>query len=310
MQMLIPVDMQLAALAVIVVLGGCCIGLILRRHRSYTELQERFVRAVSVIADFQKLQPELISVLRRIESDRYALRKVVLQVESRLASLKEEIRPSISVAAETQGIERLRDHIDTQQHRLTTILESIRESLLSHPTPAVAESPAVAPPPESPPQLTVTESAITNQSHVPALEPSADNTDHSRFRRAVLSENPELRFSVLKEWISINALAILHRASRGWNTANDLIANIPTYLLPEAALLNESILLIGTRDHSERLALLLRQIDSSSEFSNWFEPASNGSTITRVAAILTRSNGDWKLVAKGINSATAGLPVT
>ena len=310
--MWIPVDMQLAALAVIVVLGGCCVGLILQRHRSYTELQERFVRAVAAVAEFQKLQPELITCLRRIESDRYALRKVVLQVEAKLVELNEEISPSISAAAETQiaGIEKLRDHIDIQQQRLATILENIQESLpmLPQPGPAVTEPAAMAvPAPESEPQTIVTEPPIKSHSHVPATEP-AENTDHSRFRRAVLSENPELRFSVLKEWISINALAILHRASRGWNTANDLIANIPAYLLPEAALLNDSVLLIGTREHSERLALPLREMDSSSDFSHWFDPASNGSATTQIAAVLTRSNGDWKLVAKGINSAT-GLAV-
>ena len=110
--------MQLAALAVIVVLGGCCVGLILQRQRSYTELQERFVRAVAAVAEFQKLQPELITCLRRIESDRYALRKVVLQVEAKLVELNEEISPSISAAAETQiaGIEKLRDHIDIGPH--------------------------------------------------------------------------------------------------------------------------------------------------------------------------------------------------
>jgi hypothetical protein len=105
----------------------------------------------------------------------------------------------------------------------------------------------------------------------------------------------------------VNALAIQHRASRHWNSARDLIANIPPYLEPFAEVLNDSILLVGTRGHSEVLGVLLRPLDSSSEFSQWFNPSSNGKTPHHIPAVLARSNGQFKLLAKGTNSAT-GLP--
>src|SRR5436190_1197282 len=82
-------------------------------------------------------------------------------------------------------------------------------------------------------------------------------------------QGPEVRFSVLKQWTAINSLAILHRASRGWANANDLIATIPPYLEAQAEVLDDSVLLIGTREHPERLAIPLKALDPSSEFSNW-----------------------------------------
>ena len=101
--------------------------------------------------------------------------------------------------------------------------------------------------------------------------------------------------------MSINGIAVLHRASRGWNTAGDLIGNVPDYLEPDAEVLNNCILLIGTREHEERLAIPLRELDASSDFSQWFVPASGGNGLSHLPAVLKRSNGRFNLVAKGTN---------
>ena len=55
----------------------------------------------------------------------------------------------------------------------------------------------------------------------------------------------------------MNGNAILYRASRGWNTAADLIANVPTYLEAEAELHEDSVLMIGTRGYAEKVELPL-----------------------------------------------------
>jgi len=124
----------------------------------------------------------------------------------------------------------------------------------------------------------------------------------SKWRREVLSQDPALRFSVLWEWCSVNMLGILHRAARGWNSPNDLTANIPTYLEPEADVLNNSILVIGTRQHPETLAIPIRPLEASSDFQSWFESLPENPATAYVPALVMRSNGHFKLLARGTNS--------
>jgi hypothetical protein len=278
--MFVAIVMQSVALVVTLVVGVCVVYAIAQMRRAYTEQLDDLPRAISAVEEFQKNQQEFNSFLRRIESDGRALQKITLQLEVAVADLKETVSASMRAATErhTAAVENIRDYIDTQEDRLAKLLESLSETLQSIPQPQQSTE-----------------------------RPRTQNGDHSRFRREVLSQDPELRFSVLKEWISVNALAIQHRASRHWNSARDLIATIPPYLEPLAEVLNDSVLLVGTRGHSEVLAVLLRQLDSSSEFSQWFSPASNGKKPHHVPAVLARSNGHFKLLAKGTNSAT-GLP--
>ncbi len=267
-----PLLVQLLTLTLAAIIGAYLVYAILQMRRAYTEQRYRFVRALSAVEEFQKQQREFVSFLRHIESDSQALQKIALQVEGAVASLNECIGSSIMGAAERQAtvIDTLRDHMDSQEQRLGAILENLSEALRALPT--TREAPH---------------------------EPHRETTDNSRLRRAALSQNVELRFSVLKEWISVNTIAILHRASRDWNTANDLIATVPPYLEPEAEVLNDSILLIGTRDHPGRLAIPLRELDASSSFRDWFD----GSASAHTPAVLTRSNGYFKLVSKGTSSA-------
>ena len=273
--MSVSVIMQFAALAVTVVIGAFAVYAIFETRAIYAEQRDKFVRAISAVEEWRKVQPEFISILQHIESDGHALQKIALQVEVAVAALKDSISSSASAATERQSaaIESFRDHIDTQEERIVRILESISDNLLALPLPQQA-----------------------------APETKPDTREYSRLRKEVLSQDPELRFSVLKEWISINVLAILHRAGRAWNTAGDLIATIPQFLEAEAEILGECVLLIGTRGHPERLAVPLRDLDSSSDFSQWFDPGSNEQTSSGLPAVLMRSNGHFKLISKGINS--------
>ena len=275
--------MQSVAVVLTLLLAVCVIYAIAQMRRAYADQRDDLPRAIFALEEFQKNQKEFNSFLRRIESDGRALQKITLQLEVAVADLKETVSTSMRAASERQttAVENIRDHIDSQEERLAKILESISESLRAIPLP--------------------------QQSPQSSQGARAQIGDHSRLRREVLSQDPELRFSVLKEWICVNALAIQHRAFRHWNSVRDLIANIPSYLEPIAEVLNDSVLLVGTRGHSEVLAVLLRPLDSSSEFSQWFNPASNGKTPQYIPAVLARSNGHFKLLAKGTNSAT-GLP--
>jgi hypothetical protein len=93
--------------------------------------------------------------------------------------------------------------------------------------------------------------ALARREHDPAV-----------MRKGVLNEDPKLRFSVLRDWAEKNTLAILRRAALGWKSAEDLIGMIPPALEPEAEILDDVALLLGTRGHPDRLAIAIRDLTS------------------------------------------------
>jgi hypothetical protein len=287
--------MQFVAVAVTIATGLCVVYAIFATRSAYANQEQKLATVNSAIDQLKKLQSEFPAFIRRVESDGHALQKIALEIEAAVAMMKEAMGASMTAATERQitAIENLRDHIDIQEERLASILQDIAESL--RPLPQVTQ---VLPSPPPPP-LQLPES--------PA-EVRHDSVDLSRFRKEVLSHDPALRFSVLKEWMSVNSLAILHRASRGWTKAAELIANVPSHLEPEAEILEGAILVVGTRDHVEKLAAPLHDLEGSSEFIQWFDAASDDSSPAHVPAVLVRSDGQWTVVSKGITS-VAGLPV-
>jgi len=272
------IEWSAAGAAIIVGIG--VMYAMLEMRRTYARHREKLAHAVAVIEKFQARQGEFLSLLEHVESDGRALQKIALQVEGTVASLKDTVGVSLNASAErlTMAIENLRDHMDTQEERLALIVEGISEHF-PQPHPQQPQQPQQ---PQDPPVLPAT-------------------NDRARLRRQALGRDSGLRFALLKEWMSINGIAVLHRASRGWNTAGDLIGNVPDYLEPEAEILNNCILLIGTREHEDRLAIPLRELDASSDFSQWFGPASEGNGLSHLPAVLKRSNGHFNLVAKGTN---------
>ena len=273
----IAIIVQFAALAVIVGIGVCVVYAIFEMREVYADQREKFVRAVSAVEEFHKLQPEFISLLGRVESDGHALQKIAMQIEVAVAALKNTIISSLSAAADrqTNAIENFCDHVDSQEQELAKIVERLSENLLALPQARPAPSPQMN------------------------SEPKTENGDYIRLRKEIVSGDPGVRFSVLKDWLSMNWLAILHHASRGWNAAPDLIANIPAYLEAEAEIHNGCVLIIGTRGHAEKLALPIREADSSSEPAQWFEAPANGNGARHIPAVLIRSNGHFELISKG-----------
>jgi hypothetical protein len=268
---------QIATLVVTVVIGVCVIYATVEMRKMYSEQRQKLARATFAVEEFQKLRTEAILFLQRVESDGHALQKIASQIEIAVAELKNAVSTATIGAAERQTAanDTLRDQMDAQEQRLATIAETISEGLRSF-----SES---------------RETAAVEQHE-------GTNAQQSRLRREALSQDPALRFEILKEWVSINTLAILHRASRPWTNAHDLIAHIPPYLEAEAEVLDHSILLIGTRQHPERLAIPLREIGASSIYKLWFDPPSHSQSTTHSPAILMRSNGHFKLVTKGTDS--------
>jgi hypothetical protein len=234
--------------------------------------------AIYATKKLHKTQREFQQLLQRVESDSQALQKIAVQIEAGVAAVNEGFRTAMAGAVERQSVamDNLRDYLDSQEQKLNSIVEGFSESIRALPQPPQA---------------------------VFEVQPTPVKTNLARLRRESLRDNPELRFSVLKEWFSVNVLAILHRASRGWSNATELIVNVPTYLEPQAELLENSILLIGTRGHAERLAVSLNKIDASSNYGHWFESAINGHPATYKPAVVIRSSSrHFDLVTKGTSS--------
>ena len=265
---------QFATLAVTAAIGVCVLYSIFQMRTAYTAQQEKFERVIAAVEQFSKLQPEVTSLVRSVESDARALQNIAMQIEAAVASVQNAIASSVSTAAGRQAAvaEDLRDHIDYQEERLAKTLDSISKTLDT--VSRLAEEPK-------------------------NREWKTEIGDYVRLRREVFRRDPHIRFSVLKDWISTNALAILHRASRGGNRTNDLIANVPAYLEPEAEIIGGSVLVIGTRDHAEKLAIALRDLDPSSSMMEWFEPSVDDVASRPIPAVLVRSNGQLQLISKG-----------
>src|SRR5688572_25537622 len=107
-------------------------------------------------------------------------------------------------------------------------------------------------------------------------EPPSTAVDYVRFRKEFSGLHSQTRFSMLKDWVSINMLAILRRASRDWKTAAELISIVPAHLEPEAEIVQGKVLLVGTSGHSEKLAIPVRPLDPSTDLGQCFEFVRNG----------------------------------
>jgi hypothetical protein len=269
--------LQIAASAFAIAAGIIAVRAILDMRTMYAAQQQQLMRTIAAVEEFPKLHREFILFLRRIEADSHELQRIALQIEAASAAADQRISASATASAERQiaTVDSLRDYLDAQEQRLAAIAETVSESLQS-----------------------------LLQKREPAGEERTDTAGHSRYRREALGGNPELRFAVLKDWLAINALAILHRASRPWKSAADLTANIPAYLQPETEILDGCILLIGTHEYADRLAIPFRDLDAASQYRQWFDPALKGQPTACAPAVLIRSNGHFRLVSKGIHSSS------
>jgi hypothetical protein len=269
--------LQLAAVAVIAVIGLCLVYAIRQMRAMNADRRAQFAQAISAIEEFHKVQPELMSLLRRVESDGHALQNIAIQIEGAVTTLKDTAISSMKFAGDRQiaAIETFRDHLDSQEQELAKIVQLLSEHLSEFPQPQ-----------------------RPNTSQVES-EPRADRGDYVRLRKEIVGRHPNVRFAVLNDWITLNWLAILRRAAGGWNTAAELIAYIPSYLEPEAEVRDGCVLIIGTRGHAERLAIPIRDTTASSELHEWFETSENGNSARHRPALLIRSNDHFEVVSKG-----------
>ena len=133
--------------------------------------------------------------------------------------------------------------MDTQEEQLATVLQSICENLQ---VMQQAQAAAVAAKPQD------------NSSNGNG---KGTNGNYVWLRKEIVSQDPQVRFSVLKDWVTRNSLAIQHRASRSWNSPAELIATVPQQFEPLAEITPDQILLISTQGYPEKIAIRLNDSD-------------------------------------------------
>jgi hypothetical protein len=131
-------------------------------------------------------------------------------------------------------------------------------------------------------------------------ETKTRTTEYVRVKTEIITPHDQIRFSILKDAVSTNMLAIFRRASFDWETPEDLIALLPAYLAAEAEILNGQVLLIGTHGCSEKLAIPIRAIDTESGLRECFDFVTDVRTVTNTPAVMRTSDTEFELVSKGV----------
>jgi hypothetical protein len=141
--------------------------------------------------------------------------------------------------------------------------------------------------------------AVPSPSPVVYSESKPRNTEYVRVKREIITPHGHIRFSILKDWISTNMLAVFRRASLEWKTPEDLIALLPAYLEANAEILNDEILLIGTTGHNEKLAVPIRNLDAV-RLRDCFDYISGGAAAANTPAVLLPVDAGFEVVSKGV----------
>ena len=154
-------------------------------------------------------------------------------------------------------------------------------------------------------QKTLQTRIVPQHSLIPYSELKPRDTEYVRVKRDIITPHGDIRFSILKDWVATNMLAVFRRASLEWKTPNDLIALLPPYLEGEAEILNGEVLLIGTSGHAEKLAVPIRKIGATSILRNCFDFVANEGTATNSPAVLLPSDTEFHVISRGVISETA-----
>lgn len=140
---------------------------------------------------------------------------------------------------------------------------------------------------------------VPQHSPIPYSDLRQRSTEYIRVKKDIITPHGHIRFSILKDWVSMNMLAVFRRASLEWKTPDDLISFLPAYLEANADVLDGQVLLIGTAGHNERLAVPIRSLDETSAFQSCFEFVAD-KTATNTPAVLAASDMQFDVVSRGV----------
>ena len=264
---------EFVVLAVILAIGVALVYVIFEMREVYSDSRDQFVRALSGVNDVQKVVLEMGKIVQLAESDGRALQGIAMQIERAVADLDRSLTHAISTSAEKHDriIAQLGDDLDLRDSKLLPLLERM-------------------------------ESTVHDFTEAHAPRSRAASADDETIGREVLDHDSKLRFKLLDEWVNRYLVAILRRASRPWTAPQQLVEGIPYRLRPETEVLGKDILLIGTKDWTERIAVLLSGTKPTMPFAGWFQsaaPASLGNNLQN-PAVVVRANGVYTIVRPGL----------
>jgi hypothetical protein len=245
-----------------------------RKRTTRPELPAKVVQIRPVAERTQTLPPRPTPAAEGREAPPPIVMKAL---SSNTASDAEMKVPAVSTASKPVPVLDLQGVLATQGDRneriLAGISENIRKSLEKRPVPQ-----------NSPLQFS---------------EANPRNTEYVRVKKEIITPHGQIRFSILKDWMSTNMLAIFRRASLDWKTPDDLVAFLPAYLKPEAEIINREVLVIGTAGHTEKLAVPLRTLGSASALRDCFDFLTEIRGANTPAVLLT-SDAGIEIVSKGV----------
>ena len=124
--------------------------------------------------------------------------------------------------------------------------------------------------------------------------------EYVRVKKRIITPHGQVRFSILKDSISVNMLAVFRRAFLDWKTPYDLIAFLPPYLEPEAEIFQDQLLLIGTAGHHEKLAIPIRSFNLDSNVLDCFDFITDDRTAMNTPAVLVVCDDEIEIVSRGV----------
>jgi hypothetical protein len=279
------VVVQIAVLSVFaIVLVGLLITLM--RRKDYREPSRKVPQPRTVIANSAMMPPrpmQSAASQKPAEVEQQAPRPMAIEAASSIAQPNEQpnksdanvppnsevTKPQVVVQAQL-----LTNQEDHNQRILAGISENIRKSVIK---PVPTYSPL----------------------HYPE---TPRDTEYVRVKKKIITPHGQVRFSILKDSISTNMLAVFRRACMEWKTPHDLISFLPPYLEPEAEILNNQLLLVGTPGHDEKLAIPIRSFDLDSKLRDCFNFVTDDRTATNTPAVLRMSDSDdeFEVVSRGV----------
>jgi len=255
-----------------------------KRRKSQRELTEEHVPSIRPVLETSHVQPipvQVEAVRSSAEAPGQAPRTIHLETQctdapplSTMANSPAISAPAPKPAPVINVQVALTSSEDRNERILAGISENIRKSLQTRPIP--------------------------QPSTIPFSESKPRNTEYVRVKKDIISPHGHIRFSILKDWMSINMLAVFRRASLDWKSPDDLIAFLPAYLEPEAEVLNNQVLLISTPGHNEKLAVPIRSLDASSPLRDCFDFVSDVQMATNTPAVLHTAATNYEVVSRGV----------
>ena len=136
----------------------------------------------------------------------------------------------------------------------------------------------------------------------PSIEMPSSPDALKSFSNEASSDSRE-RFEGLSRWLQSNIESVVQRSLRARSQQATLTLDAPSELRPTVQIADGVVLLIGTTDYPDRLALVLPGSYIGAQYYSWFEiPVGTNERVegTVEPAVVREDNGDFVVVTRGL----------